>query len=43
MSVPAFTSISEVVSHLNATGPDTNSNYTVYGLTDFRGFCSGAG
>jgi len=32
MSVPAFTSISELVSHLNATGPDTNSNYTVYGL-----------
>jgi hypothetical protein len=33
MSVPAFTSLSEVVSHLNATGPDSNSNYTVYGLT----------
>jgi len=31
MSIPAFTSISELVSLLNATGPDTNSNYTVYG------------
>lgn len=33
MSIPAFTSLSEVVSHLNATCPDTNNNYTVYGLT----------
>ena len=33
MSVPEFTSISEAVSHLNATGPDSKSNYTIYGLT----------
>lgn len=33
MSIPAFTSLSEVVSHLNAAGPDSKSNYTVYGLT----------
>ena len=32
MSYPAFTSLSEAVSHLNASGPDTNGNYTVYGL-----------
>jgi hypothetical protein len=32
MSVPDFTSISELVSHLNATGPDSSNNYTVYGL-----------
>jgi len=34
---PSFTSLSEVVSHLNATGPDDNSNYTVYGLTVSEG------
>ena len=33
MSVPAFTSLSEVVSHLNASGPDGSGNYSVYGLT----------
>jgi len=33
MSIPSFTSLSELVSHLNASGPDANSNYTVYGLT----------
>ena len=32
-SYPSFTSLSEVVTHLNATGPDSNSNYLVYGLT----------
>jgi hypothetical protein len=32
MSVPEFTSISDLVSHLNATGPDSSNNYTVYGL-----------
>ena len=32
MTYPAFTSLSEVVIHLNAIGPDGNSNYTVYGL-----------
>jgi hypothetical protein len=30
---PAFTSLIEVVSHLNATGPDSSGNYTVFGLT----------
>ena len=30
---PAFTTLSEVVSHLNLTGPDNNGNYTVFGLT----------
>jgi hypothetical protein len=29
---PAFTSLEEVLGFLNATGPDNNSNYTVYGL-----------
>jgi hypothetical protein len=29
---PAFTTLSEVVGHLNAAGPDSNGNYTVYGL-----------
>lgn len=33
MSYPAFTSLSEVITHLNATGPDGNGNYTVYGLS----------
>ena len=28
----SFTSLEEVVSHLNAAGPDGNGNYTVYGL-----------
>jgi hypothetical protein len=32
-SFQPFTSITEVVAHLGATGPDGNSNYTVYGLT----------
>ena len=31
-SYPSFTSLSEVATHLNATGPDSNSNYLVYGL-----------
>ena len=30
---PAFTSLEEVIGFLNATGPDSNSNYTVYGLS----------
>ena len=30
---PTFTTLSEVVSHLNITGPDNNGNYTVFGLT----------
>ncbi len=29
---PNFTSLSEVTGHLNATGPDGNGNYTVFGL-----------
>jgi hypothetical protein len=32
-SYPSFTLLSEVITHLNAAGPDSNSNYTVYGLT----------
>jgi hypothetical protein len=32
-SYPSFTSLSEVITHLNATGPDSNSNYQVYGLS----------
>src|SRR5208283_1757945 len=30
---PAFTTLSEVISHLNITGPDSNGNYTVFVLT----------
>src|SRR5208283_6133800 len=30
---PAFTSPEEVIGFLNATGPDSNSNYLVYGLS----------
>ncbi len=30
---PAFTTLSEVVSHLNITGPDDNGNCTIFGLT----------
>jgi hypothetical protein len=30
---PSFTSLSEVVSHLNAAGPDGGGNYAVFGLT----------
>ena len=30
---PAFTSLEEVIGFLNATGPDSNSNYLVYGLS----------
>ena len=33
MSYPAFTSLAEVITHLNATGPDSSSNYQVYGLS----------
>ena len=33
MSYPVFTSLAEVITHLNATGPDNNSNYQVYGLS----------
>lgn len=33
MSYPTFTTLSEVITHLNATGPDSNSNYQVYGLS----------
>ena len=29
---PAFASLEEVIGFLNATGPDNNSNYLVYGL-----------
>jgi len=32
MSIPSFTSLSEAVSHLNAIGPDSNNNYTVFRL-----------
>ena len=32
-SYPSFTLLSEVVTHLNASGPDSNGNYLVYGLT----------
>ena len=28
-----FTTLDEVVAHLNATGPDSNNNFTVFGLT----------
>jgi len=30
---PAFTSLEEVIGFLNATGPDSNNNYLVYGLS----------
>ena len=30
---PTFTSLAEVAAHLNVTGPDSNGNYTVFGLT----------
>ena len=30
---PALTSLEEVIGFLNATGPDSNSNYLVYGLS----------
>jgi len=30
---PAFITLSEVISHLNITGPDNNGNYAVFGLT----------
>jgi hypothetical protein len=33
LSYPTFTSLAEVITHLNATGPDSNSNYLVYGLS----------
>ena len=33
MSYLTFTSLAEVITHLNATGPDSNSNYQVYGLS----------
>jgi hypothetical protein len=33
MSFPSYTCLTEVVSYLNASGPDSNNNYTVYGLT----------
>jgi hypothetical protein len=29
----SFVAVSDVVGQLNASGPDSNSNYTVYGLT----------
>ena len=29
---PEFTSLAEVVTYLNASGPDSNGNFTVYGL-----------
>lgn len=32
-SIPAFTSLSEAIAYLNASGPDGNGNYTVFGLT----------
>ncbi len=32
MSVPAFTSLNEVINHLNASGPDGDNNYIVFGL-----------
>jgi hypothetical protein len=33
MQYPQFTTLDEVISHLNVTGPDTNDNFTVFGLT----------
>ena len=30
---PAFTTLTEVANHLNVSGPDSNGNYTVFGLT----------
>jgi hypothetical protein len=30
---PQFTTLDEVVTHLNITGPDNNDNFTVFGLT----------
>ena len=33
MSFPSFHVSSEVVSHLNASGPDTSGNYSVFGLS----------
>lgn len=33
MSYPSFTTLAEVASHLNATGPDSGGNYSVFGLT----------
>lgn len=30
---PYFTTIDEVISHLNISGPDSNDNFTVFGLT----------
>ncbi len=31
-AVPAFTSLGEVINHLNCVGPDPTGNYTIYGL-----------
>lgn len=33
LQYPQFTTLDEVVSHLNITGPDSNDNFTVFGLT----------
>jgi hypothetical protein len=33
MSTTTFIQLTDVVAQLNATGPDSNNNYTVYGLT----------
>jgi hypothetical protein len=32
-SPEAFVTVGDVIGHLNASGPDANNNYTVYGLT----------
>lgn len=41
MSYQTFTTLAEVQTHLNMTGPDANSNYTVYGLTIAAASCQG--
>lgn len=33
LQYPQFTTLDEVVDHLNLTGPDNNDNFTVFGLT----------
>jgi hypothetical protein len=32
MPVPEFASLSDLISHLNASGPDSSNNYSIYGL-----------
>ena len=33
LQYPQFTTLDEVINHLNITGPDSNDNFTVFGLT----------